>query len=321
MATQGRKPIPKTQREISVQQHVPTSPQQGDPNLSYTDPSTNRALQTSFKGDTVKPFSVGIQDIDEAILYYFQNVIQPFVIQNGQRISVPVIYGSPEKWKSMQKDGYYRDAKGKAMLPLLVFKRDNITRNRSIANKLDANHPNLFEVFTKKYSTKDAYSNFNVLNNRIPQKTYYATIMPDYVTIEYSCTVFTYYVEQLNKIVEAINYASDAYWGDPQRYQFQARIDSFATVNELADSEERSVKSTFTIKLYGYLIPNVLQKDLNAIKKFTDKTKVIFSIEATSNDAIFNGQITSDGLATEIKKQEVQRAVQMDQSTSRATII
>ena len=321
MATQGRKPIPKTQREISVQQHVPTSPQQGDPNLSYTDPSTNRALQTSFKGDTVKPFSVGIQDIDEAILYYFQNVIQPFVIQNGQRISVPVIYGSPEKWKSMQKDGYYRDAKGKAMLPLLVFKRDSITRNRSIANKLDANHPNLFEVFTKKYSTKDAYSNFNVLNNRIPQKTYYATIMPDYVTIEYSCTVFTYYVEQLNKIVEAINYASDAYWGDPQRYQFQARIDSFATVNELADSEERSVKSTFTIKLYGYLIPNVLQKDLNAIKKFTDKTKVIFSIEATSNDAIFNGQITSDGLATEIKKQEVQRAVQMDQSTSRATII
>jgi len=321
MATQGRKPIPKTQREISVQQHVPTSPQQGDPNLSYTDPSTNRALQTSFKGDTVKPFSVGIQDIDEAILYYFQNVIQPFVIQNGQRISVPIIYGSPEKWKSMQKDGYYRDAKGKAMLPLLVFKRDNITRNRSIANKLDANHPNLFEVFTKKYSTKDAYSNFNVLNNRIPQKTYYATIMPDYVTIEYSCTVFTYYVEQLNKIVEAINYASDAYWGDPQRYQFQARIDSFATVNELADSEERSVKSTFTIKLYGYLIPNVLQKDLNAIKKFTDKTKVIFSIEATSNDAIFNGQITSDGLATEIKKQEVQRAVQMDQSTSRATII
>jgi len=162
MATQGRKPIPKTQREISVQQHVPTSPQQGDPNLSYTDPSTNRALQTSFKGDTVKPFSVGIQDIDEAILYYFQNVIQPFVIQNGQRISVPVIYGSPEKWKSMQKDGYYRDAKGKAMLPLLVFKRDSITRNRSIANKLDANHPNLFEVFTKKYSTKDAYSNLNV---------------------------------------------------------------------------------------------------------------------------------------------------------------
>ena len=321
MATQGRTPIPKTQREISVSQHTSTDPQMGNPNYSYTDPSTNRALQTSFKGDTVKPFSVGIQDIDEAILYYFQNVIQPFVIQNGERISVPIVYAAPERWKSMQKDGYYRDAKGKAMFPLIVFKRDTITRDRTIANKLDANDPNLFQVFTKKYSTKDAYSNFNVLNNRTPQKTYYAAIMPDYVTIEYSCTIFTYYVEQLNKIVEAINYASDAYWGDPQRFKFQARIDSFNTISELTDNTERAVKSTFNIKLHGYLVPNVLQKDMKAIKKFTDKTKVIFSLEVTSNAAILTGEVNADGTATEMKQKAAQRKAQLDQSTSKATII
>lgn len=321
MATQGRKPIPKTQREISVSQHTSTDPQMGNPNSDYTSVNNNRALNTSFKGDTVKPFSVGIQDIDEAILYYFVEVIQPFVIQNGQRLSVPVLYASPEKWKSMQKDGYYRDAKGAPMYPLIVFKRDNITRDRTIANKLDANNPNLFQVFTKKYSTKDAYSNFNVLNNRTPQKTYYAAIMPDYVTIEYSCTIFTYYIEQLNKIVEAINYASDAYWGDPQRFKFQARIDSFNTVSELSDNAERSVKSTFTIKLHGYLVPNVLQKDMNAIKKFTDKTKVIFSLEVSSNEAILKGNVNADGTATELKRKEAERKVQFDQSTSRATII
>lgn len=321
MATQGRTPIPKTQREISVSQHTSTDPQMGNPNYSYTDPSKNRALQTSFKGDTTKPFSVGIQDIDEAILYYFQNVIQPFVIQNGERIPVPIVYAAPERWKSMQRDGYYRDAKGKAMFPLIVFKRDVLNRDRTIANKLDANDPNLFQVFTKKYSTKDAYSNFNVLNNRTPQKTYYAAIMPDYVTIEYSCTIFTYYVEQLNKIVEAINYASDAYWGDPQRFKFQARIDSFNTISELADNVERAVKSTFTIKLHGYLVPNVLQKDMKAIKKFTDKTKVIFSLEVTSNAAILTGEVNADGTATEMKQKAAQRKAQLDQSTSRATII
>jgi hypothetical protein len=321
MATQGRKPIPKTQREISVSQHVATDPQMGNPNSDFTSINTNRALNTSFKGDTVKPFSVGIQDIDEAILYYFTEVIQPFVIQNGQRLSVPVLYASPEKWKSAQKDGYYRDAKGAPMYPLIIFKRDTINRDRTIANKLDANDPNLFQVFTKKYSTKDAYSNFNVLNNRTPQKTYYAAIMPDYVTIEYSCTIFTYYVEQLNKIVEAINYASDAYWGDPQRFKFQARIDSFNTISELSDNAERAVKSTFTIKLHGYLVPNVLQKDMKAIKKFTDKTKVIFSLEVSSNDAILRGTVNADGTATELKRKEAERKVQFDQSTSRATII
>jgi len=307
MAINNRKPIPKTQREISVEQHNSTYAQYGNPNLSFESPSKNRALQTSFKDDTVKPFSIGIQDIDEAILYYFVEVIQPFVIQNGQRLSVPVLYASPEKWKSVQKDGYYRDAKGAPMYPLIIFKRDTITKNRSIANKLDANDPNLFQVFTKKYSIKDAYSNFNVLNNRVPQKTYYAAIMPDYVTIEYSCTIFTYYIEQLNKIVEAINYASDAYWGDPQRFKFQARIDSFNTISELSDNAERAVKSTFNIRLNGYLVPNVLQKDMNAIKKFTDKTKVIFSLEATSNDAILNGTINADGTASPIKQKEAAR--------------
>jgi hypothetical protein len=321
MATQGRKPIPKTQREISVDLHTPTDPTMGNPNYSYESPQKNRALQTSFNGDTTKQFSVGIQDIDEAILFYFQSVIKPFVIQNGERLPVPVLYGSPEKWKSMQRDGYYRDDKGAPMYPLIIFKRNNIEKNRTIANKLDANNPNNFGVFTKKYSPYDAYSNFNVLNNRTPEKTYYAAIMPDYVTITYTCIVFTYYIDQLNQLIEAINYASDAYWGDPQRYKFQARIDSFNTVSELSDNAERAVKSTFDIKLNGYLIPNVIQKDLNSVSKFRDKSKVIFSVEATSNAAILSGTVNADGTATELKKKEAQRKVQIDQSTSRATII
>jgi hypothetical protein len=207
----------------------------------------------------------------------------------------------------MQKDGYYRDSKGAPMFPLVVFKRDSIERNRTIANKLDANNPQNFGVFTKKYSTKDAYSNFNVLNNRTPEKTYYATIMPDYVTVNYACTIFTYYVEQLNKIVEAINYASDAYWGDPERFKFQARIDSFNTVSELSDTEERAVKSTFNIKLYGHIVPDVLQKDMNALKKFRDKSKVIFSIETTSNEAILNGTVNPDGTANTPTRKEAER--------------
>ena len=136
-----RKPIPKTQQQLGVEQNIPTYPQYGDPNSFNPNPTTNRALQTSFKGDTVKPFSVGIQDIDEAIFYYFQNVIQPSVIQDGARLPVPVIYGSPEKWKSFQKDGYYRDQLGKIQAPLIMFKRNDITKNRQIANKLDANNP------------------------------------------------------------------------------------------------------------------------------------------------------------------------------------
>ena len=135
----------------------------------------------------------------------------------------------------------------------------------------------------KKYDTKNFYSNFNVLNNRTPEQQFYAVTIPDYVTVTYSCIVYTYYVEQLNGIVEAINYASDSYWGNPQRYQFKAAIDSFNIVTEVPQDNVRVVRSTFDIKLFGYIIPNTLQNNVNSLKKFRNKAKLIFSLETTSN--------------------------------------
>jgi hypothetical protein len=281
----GRIHIPKTQKQILVDQQVPLDVEMGNPNNSN---NPNRATQTSFRNDNTKPFSISLQDIDSAIMYYFQNVIKPFVVQNEERIEVPVIYGSPEKWKSFQKDGYYRDANGATMAPLIMFKRDSIEKNRTIANKLDANRPNNYTVTEKQYSQGNVYSNFNVLTNRQPVTTYYASVVPDYLTLTYSCVVFTYYVEQLNKIVEAIEYASDAYWGNPEQFQFQTRIDTFNTVTELQNNAERLVRSTFNIKVYGYIVPEVLQKDLNSIKKFSSKSKVIIGLETTVTNPTTN---------------------------------
>ena len=278
---QYRKPTPKTQRQISEEQHVSTYPQYGNPNTAVP-PLNDRATKISWKGDNVKPFSISIKDIDEAVLYYLQNVIKPFVIQNSQRIEVPIIYGSPERWKSVQKDGYYKDKNGAIMLPLMIFKRDSIEKVRSVGNKLDANYPNNFEVFEKKYTARNAYDSFNVLNDIKPQKEYYAVVIPDYVNITYSCIVSTYYVEQLNKIVEAVNYASDAYWGDPERYKFRVKIDTINTPTELTQDSIRLVKANFNMVLNGQVVPDLIQKDLSAINKFFDKTKTIFSIETVS---------------------------------------
>jgi len=277
-----RKPIPKTQKEIANSLVTPSDIQQGNPNLSQNNPK-NRALQQSWRGDTTKPYTVGIQDIDEAVFYYFENVIKPTVIQNEESIPVPVLYGSPEKWKSFQRDGFLRDLKGSLMAPLIIFKRNSIEKNRSLANKLDANNPNNYGVFQKTYDSRNAYDSFNVLNNRKPEKQYYAVVAPDYVTVTYSFVVFTYYVEQLNKIVEAINYASDAYWGNPERFKFQARINSFGFQTELNETAERIVRSTFDVTLNGYIIPDNIQKNTNSINKFNNKTKTTIFLETTDN--------------------------------------
>jgi hypothetical protein len=294
----ARKPNPKSQLEIQNSQIEPyvfpdTGESLGNPNIpsqfnqfTANDQSGipfNRSEQMSVKDDTYKQFVVGLQDIDEAIMYYFQNVIRPFVYQNGVRIEVPVIYGSPEKWKSVQKDGYYKDRNGAIMAPLIMFKRDTMEKNRSLTNKLDANHPNLYTSWAKTYNPKNDYSNFNVLTNRIPVKQFVVNVVPDYVNLTYTCAIQTYYVEQMNKIIEAINYASDSYWGDPERFKFKASIDSYSTAIEVSDNTNRVIKGTFTIKLFGYIVPDTIQKDVTAVKKYNSKAQVIIGLETVDN--------------------------------------
>lgn len=287
MAQRGKTPIPKTQREISISQQEPyvnpeTGETRGNPNPTQPD-IENRGNHTSFRNDDTKQFSLGFKEIDEAIIYYMDNIIKPTVIQNGVVQKVPFIYGNPERWKQIQKDGYYRDKKGKIMLPLITFKRNNIEKNRRLTNKLDANYPNNINVFTKNYSSSNRYDNFDLLNNRTPKKQYYAVVVPDYVTITYDFIIATYYVEQMNKLIEAVNYASDSYWGDPERFKFRARIDNFSTPVELPAGDERAVRATFSLKLYGYLVPDTVQKQLSSLKKFSNKNKITFNMEVVSN--------------------------------------
>ena len=283
-------PRPKTQREIllqtpSQQPYVyPDGTVNENPNLNGTgiDGRTNRGNHISFRDDNTKPFSLGLKENDEAIVYYMENVIKPTVIQNGVIQKVPIYYGSPERWAQVQKEGYFRDLKGKIMMPVITYKRVSVEKNRTIANKIDANYPNNVQLFQKPYSIKNQYDNFNILNNRIPKKESYAVVMPDYVTLTYDFIISTYYVEQMNKIVEAMNYASDSYWGNKERFQFNARIDSYATTVELVTAGNRLVKTNFSLKLNGYLIPDTIQKELASVKKISNSTQLIFNMETVS---------------------------------------
>jgi len=99
----------------------------------------------------------------------------------------------------------------------------------------------------------------------------------------YSCVAYTYYVEQLNKIIESIQYAQNSYWGDPSRFKFKTTIDSFTTVTELTEGSERNVRATFDLKLFGHIIPDTIQKDLTVDKKVFSKAQIVTSTETVVN--------------------------------------
>jgi hypothetical protein len=80
-----------------------------------------------------------------------------------------------------------------------------------------------------------------------------------------------------------MEYASDSYWGNPERFKFKAKIDNFPTTTELQQDNERVVRSNFTLTLNGYIIPDTIQKDVTAIKKYNSKSKVIIQTETVIN--------------------------------------
>ena len=75
----------------------------------------NRGRQVSRLGDKTKSVSVGLMDMDSAIFYYFENVIKPYIEENGEQVKVPIIYANPERWAAVQKQGFVRDQKKKVM--------------------------------------------------------------------------------------------------------------------------------------------------------------------------------------------------------------
>ena len=280
-----RRPIP-SDGYSKLNQNLESGFAEGFPVEEFPAPDNraniNRGTITTRKDDTVKDVSIGLEDHDEAIIHYFKEVIKPSVISNGDRVEVPIMYGAPERWKSVQQDGYFRDKEGKLQVPLIMFKRNSVEKCRDLGNKMDGNNPQLHYTFQERYTKRNQYDNFSTLQGTIPQKQFHAVVVPDFVTISYTCTIWCDYISQMNKLIESINYSSDSYWGDKDKFKFNATIDTFSNITELNVGDDRIVKTDFGLKLQGYLVPNSINKELTQHpSKFFSKSSVVFKGEAS----------------------------------------
>jgi hypothetical protein len=250
-----QKPIPRSQRKIF---------NRGE-KISRNSPAVK---------DDVKNLSVGIMDMDSAIMYYFNEVIKPEVEINKEKVKVPCIYASPERWTTISKQGFLRDKKRQIITPLIVFKRTGMERNDNIPiDKLDANKPRNFYSFEKKYSHHNRYDKFSVQKGLTPGREYYNVAMPDYVTLSYEFIIWTSYIDQMNRIVEKINYSDGAYWGEPGKMRFRTRLESFSDSSEV--DGERLIKTTFSVNLYGYILPETFNSQTTTQKFLTNKKLIV----------------------------------------------
>ena len=119
----------------------------------------------------------------DTIKYYFDSVVKLQVSDSSGKLQkVPVQYASPENWKSFQKSEIKRDSRGKIQLPILVFKRDSIEKDRNLGSKVDASRQ-IYTVMDRGFDRNNRFDRFGVVNGlqgRQKHKHYQKIIVPDY---------------------------------------------------------------------------------------------------------------------------------------------
>ena len=241
---------------------------------------TNRALQRPID----KEFTKGVKliDIDTTIAEYMVNTIIPDVEENGSAVKVPLLYGNAERWNNARKQGYLRDQRGKIQIPIVMFKRNSIERDASLAQFKDVNYLPAY----KKYSQKNKYERFTLQSGASKPFEQYEVSVPDYVTVTYEVMIWTSFTEHMNKIVEAFQYATDRYWGTEKGYKFRTRIDSFDNQQEVGEGSERIIRTSFTMVTNAYLLPETYDEKPTVRKSFTPK-KVVWGVETDLSGTTF----------------------------------
>ncbi|MBC8428372.1 hypothetical protein H8D04_00670 [bacterium] len=260
----------------------------------------NRARQYKRDVDEIKDVSISLMDLDSAIMCYFTEVIKPTVMDNGEQVKVPIMYASPERWFAIQKTGYMRDKKRQLILPVIAFRRTGMSKDETIPlDTMDPEEPKLHWQFERKYTDANRYDNFSVQQGLIPQREYYNVAVPDFMVLNYDFIIWTSYIEQMNKLVERINWSEGAYWGEPGKMKFRTSIDSFTDSTEVSD-RERIVKTEFSVTLKGYLIPeafNELAGPHTMQKYITPKTLSI----GAETDVAFTSIVKQDEGVQEVR--------------------
>lgn len=255
----------------------------------------NLSRVEQLKTESKNHKGIKLQDVDLAIAEHMIDTIMPTVMVKGEKLKIPVIYGNPERWKAIKKDGFLRDTRGQIQVPLVVFKRNSIARDDSMANTMNRN---VFYPVVTKYSKKHRYDKFSQMTSaRRPVEQYNIT-MPDYVTITYEVDIWTDFTEHMNTIVEAFQYATDEYWGDKSGFKFRVRIDSFDNTTEVGEGVQRIVRTTFTMAVNAYLLPEKFDNESTTRKEISPK-KVVWGGETDLTGGVGNQSMVNTKLYNE----------------------
>jgi hypothetical protein len=238
----------------------------------------NRGRDNKLDAEDQSPIQITLMSIDETIVNYLNDSIKPTVIDNETVRIVPVLYGTPERWSTFRKDGIIRDPiSDKAQTPVIMLRRTGVERDKMT----NPSNKYLETAYETGWNRRNAYDKFAVLNNIRPSRQFHAIIIPDYVTISYDVVLWTEYESQMSDLVGQIQVEGDEYWGTRNGFKFRVRIDGFDSQTDLEATQDRIVRTTFSMKVSAYLVPDRMVKNFKLSpttrKTYTAKKLVVMT--------------------------------------------
>ena len=265
----------------------------------------NRANEVSTKGTTIRGnrettiipgnnfsenYAITLKDVDTSVLNHVKNIMKPTVREANETLKIPVFYGNEERWKAVRKRGVLRDKNNSLILPLIMLRRTEVSRNdlSGQAFSHDVKSKHIQVVRNAKWSKDNQYDRFSVQQGVKPVYENIVTGMPTYSDITYEFVLWTNFIEQMNPLVESFVDQSHTYWGDVTQNKFLCNIDNISDASEMNQDGERFIKSTFSVLTKAYLLPeylnSVVTNKVSNMKKQLTPSKITFNFEGDATD-------------------------------------
>lgn len=254
-----------------------------------------RAMQTRRDDDVIRSPHRSLYDVDYAIKSFIDDSIQPQIKENGQLISVPVIFANGEKWDNVRRLGFMRDEKGKLQSPLIMIKRNSVNE-RDAVKRLDVNrNPDAnVRAYKQRYNERNRYEDelFPIpKNNPAQSEKIYVVDIPRYVTIEYELLLWCDFTSQLNELIDQIMPYSRFAWGnETNRFPTQIGQFAFETVNTIG--EDRLVRANVNLTVQAALLAEQ-QTRQSTLKKMFSMKKVVFDNVIDVEGDLFSTNVSS----------------------------
>ena len=262
--------------------------------------STNKEVdrlagQTNYqRNELVKDISTTFYDIDYAIKWHIENVIKCTITEKDSIVTIPVLFASGEKWAMIQKHGYLRDNQGKVLTPLIVIRRNSVSRREDLQELKVLETVENRIVFEKKYTQQNRYDRFSVTGKPI-EKEYYSVDIPKFLQVEYDLMIWVNNTVQLNEVVEQLLWFDGKAFGDTHKFTTHIDPPSFETSNQIG--EDRIVRAMMSVRTKGRLLSSH-GPNSSIMYKLNPVNRIVLTVEADANDRDIFGVATGLTAAT-----------------------